>query len=391
LNIAFRRIPDYLRQVPFDLIILHTTATGRWFPQAMWQLLKPARPLRDFGAPVIAMPQDEFLNSDQLVELVEVFDIRHLFSVAPESEWSKLYGSIDRERTKIHQVLTGYLDPDTVDRVVVMAEKTGERAIDIGYRAYDAPPWLGRFGYRKRQLAVAFCREARGRGLTNDISTRQQDTLLGDAWYRFLLGCKYTIGVEGGSSINDHDGTIKRCTERYLARHPGADFAEVEAACFPGRDGELHLACLSPRHLEACATGTCQLLVEGDYNGVLQAGTHFIEIKNDFSNLAEVLELVREDRLREELVANAYRDIVQSGKYTYQQFVDCVLNTAWADARLPDRSTEDDGPYLRALEEDRKSWRKVKRISAITRRIPTNIRGLGRVTQWLRKVYMALR
>jgi hypothetical protein len=391
LNIAVCGIPDYFRRLSFDLIILHTTAIGRWFPQAMWQVLGPVCELRSFHAPVIAMPQDEFLNSDQLIELAREFDLRHIFSVAPESEWPKLYGRIDGARTRIHQVLTGYLDAATVRRIGEMAAASGERTIDIGYRAYEAPPWLGRVGYRKRQLAVEFARESARYGLVSDISTQPSDTILGDDWYRFLLRCKYTIGVEGGSSINDHDGSIKQCTAEYLARHPDATFEEVEAACFPGKDGNLRLTCLSPRHLEACATRTCQLLIEGDYNGILHAGKHYIEVRKDFSNLAEVLELVREDCLRGQIVANAYRDIVQSNKYTYQQFVDFVLSAALADAPTRDRSDEDDTAYRRALDDDRKSWRKVKRISAIVRRIPTNVRGVGRVTQWLRNIYLALR
>lgn len=391
LNIGVRGIADYLRRVPFDLIILHTTAIGRWFPDAMWRILRPARQLPAFGAPIVAMPQDEFLNSDQLVELVQEFDVRHLFSVSPESEWPKLYGRIDPDHTRIHQLLTGYLDSDTVSRIDEMAGATGERSIDIGYRAYEAPPWLGRFGYRKRQLADTFSREALKFGLVSDISTRPEDTLPGDEWYEFLLRCKYTIGVEGGSSINDHDGTIKRCTEEYLAKHAGAKFEEVEAACFPGRDGDLQLACLSPRHLEACATRTCQVLVEGRYNDILQPGVHYIELQRDFSNIDEIFEIISQDELRRQIVDNAHRDVVQSQRFTYRQFVEFVIGTSLTDAAPIDRRDDNDEAVRRAAEDDRRSWKKVRRMSAIVGRIPTNVRGVGRVTSWLRRLYLAIR
>lgn len=391
VNIAVCPIPEYLRQVDFDLIILHTTATGRWFPDSLWRTLEPAGDLRSLGAPIVAMPQDEFLNTDQLIELVHRYDVRYLFSVAQESQWPLLYGRLDPGQTTIHRVLTGYLDPGTLERIGEMALALQARSLDIGYRAYESPPWLGRLGSRKAELARRFLRTAPMHGLEVDISTRPQDTLLGDAWYRFLLRCKYTIGVEGGSSILDHDGTVKQCTEAYLRRNPHAIFEEVEDVCFPGQDGTLQLASLSPRHLEACATGTCQVLIEGTYDGILKPGVHYIELCRDFSNLDDVIKIICEDRLREQIISNAYRDIVQSNKYTYKQFVDSVFRVALADVPPRDRSAEDDAYYRQAREEDRKSWRKIKYISAIGKHVPMRIRRMGGVASWLRKIYFSLR
>ena len=36
------------------------------------------------------------------------------------------------------------------------------------------------------------------------------------------------------------------------------------------------MVALSPRHLEAALTGTAQLLVEGQYDDVLEPGRHFL-------------------------------------------------------------------------------------------------------------------
>ena len=391
LNIATRKLPPYFKKISFDLIVFHTILLGRWHRDLFWSTVAPIRALANLPATKVALPQDEFLNTDLLVEFVRDYGVQQIYSVAPPSEWPTIYAGIDVGRVQLHRVLTGYLEPETIKRIEQIAAQNPPRTIDIGYRAYRAEPWLGRFGWRKRQLAEVLSAEAPGWGLQVDISSRPQDTFLSDEWYHFLLRCKYAAGVEGGASLLDRDGSIKHASERYLASNPDAGFEEVEQACFPHVDGNLCLNALAPRHLEACATRTCQLLVEGDYNGILQPGKHYIEIHKDFSNLAEVLDLVRQDRLRDQMVANAYRDIVQSNKYTYQQFVDFVLSTALADAPTRDRSAEDDTAYRRALEDDRKSWQKVKRISAIVRRIPTNVRGVGRVTQWLRKIYLALR
>ena len=199
------------------------------------------------------------------------------------------------------------------------------RSIDIGYRAWRAEPWLGRHGFLKTQLAEQFTKKAQNRRLSPDISTREGDTFTGDEWYKFLLRCKYTIGVEGGASLLDWDGKAREKTQSYLDQHPDAGFEEVEAACFPGLDGSLSLFAISPRHLEACATKTCQVLIEGEYNGVLTEGKHYIEIKPDFSNLEHVLDLIENDSLREDIVEEAYRDVVKSGRWSYRSFVRFVL------------------------------------------------------------------
>ena len=121
---------------------------------------------------------------------------------------------------------------------------------------------------------------------------------------------------------------MRRCCERVLAERPDATFEELERECFPGRDGEFGLVALSPRHLEAVADRTCQVLIEGDYDGVLQPDRHYIPLRRDFSNLDEVLETMRRDEERERIVETAYREIVASGAWSYPRFVQRLEDTA---------------------------------------------------------------
>jgi hypothetical protein len=196
------------------------------------------------------------------------------------------------------------------------------------------------------------------RDLSVDISTQATDTLLGDDWFRFLARCRYQVGVEGGASVLDADGSIRERTEAFMAHHPDASFEQVEAACFPGRDGEIALSAISPRHLEACATRTCQILLEGGYNGVLTPGVHYIELKRDFSNLDQVLDAVQSDELRAGIVENAYQDVVASGRYTYRGFVEEVERVALRT--LSPRTTPEDESVWRITRQlDRLSWHDV--------------------------------
>jgi hypothetical protein len=327
LNLAVRRPPRWLKRVPIDLVVFHTTFLSKRGTPAYWaKLVERARPLADLDAVRVALPQDEYLPPAPLCDFVRDLDVAHVLSVAPESTWPVIYPTVDRAR--ISHALTGYLEPTTVARIERAASEADGRPLDIGYRAKDLPAWLGRHARLKADIGRVFAEAAPRFGLSCDISTRAEDSLGGDAWMQFLLSCRYTIGVEGGASILDHDGSIRRCCERVLAERPDASFEELERECFPGRDGEFGLVALSPRHLEAVAARTCQVLVEGEYDGVLQAGRHYIPLRRDFSNLDEVLETIRRDDERERIVETAYREIVASGDWSYPRFVEQVERTA---------------------------------------------------------------
>lgn len=327
LNMGIRRIPWYLKKVNFDLIIFDTIFLAmRWDKPVFRRLMEKAQILKQVDAVKVALPQDEFINTDILCDFINDFGIDYVFSVAPATEWPKIYDTVNFEKVKFYQVLTGYIDEKDKARINLLSESIKTRTIDIGYRAWEAQPWLGRHGIIKKRIAELFQKYAPQRKLVTDISLRREDTLLGDDWYKFLLNCKYTIGVEGGASVLDRDGTIKKKAEWYLKAHPDANFEEVEKHCFPGRDGHLELYAISPRHLEACVTRTCQILTEGKYNNILQPGIHYIEMKRDFSNMDEVLDIVKQDTVRNEISERCYKDIVKSGKYTFTSFVDEICD-----------------------------------------------------------------
>jgi hypothetical protein len=351
LNLAVRRPPRWLKRVPIDLVVFHTTFLSKRATPSYWaRLVDRARPLADLDAVRVVLPQDEYLPPAPLCDFVHNFGVDHVFSVAPESTWPVIYATVDRSR--ISHALTGYLEPTTVARIERAAASEEGRLLDIGYRAKDLPAWLGRHARMKAEIGRAFAEAAPRHGLSCDISTRPEDSLGGDDWMRFLLSCRYTIGVEGGASILDHDGSIRRCCERVLAERPDASFEELERDCFPGRDGEFGLVALSPRHLEAVAARTCQVLVEGEYDGVLEAGRHYIPLRRDFSNLDEVLEMIRRDDERERIVETAYREIVASGDWSYPRFVEQVERTTLGTAptAVPARSTRVGVAWARAAD-----------------------------------------
>jgi len=359
LNVAFYGVPWYVKKIPWDLVIFHTVFLSlRWTRQLFIRDVRRIDFLKHSDVVKVALPQDEFFNMDLVCDFINEFNINHVFSVAPESQWPIIYRTVDFHKVKFHRVLTGYLDDSVIKKVEKIARAMPKgRQIDIGYRSHRVAFWLGSHGALKWLIADVFKEKASQRGLAKDISTQDKDTFFGDNWYRFLLRCKYQIGVEGGASILDWDGTYRKRTEEYLVAHPQANFEEVERACFPGADGSLRLFAISPRHLEACLTRTCQVLIEGDYSGVLIPGRHYIEVKRDFSNLDEVLNTISKDEVREELTTKAWQDIVKSGNFTYRSFVNCVLSNSLKQTPLRSHSHWSDTIiYYWMLLTDRLSW-----------------------------------
>ena len=132
-----------------------------------------------------------------------------MFSVAPESEWDKLYAGVDRDRVGISRVLTGYLAPDTLARIDAIVRRQGERrslsAIARGVRGRRLGATAG-----SRPRSPSRVMSATGPATSPSTSLPAPPTTIrGDDWYRFLADCKYTLGVEGGASLHDPDGAIQ--------------------------------------------------------------------------------------------------------------------------------------------------------------------------------------
>lgn len=68
-------------------------------------------------------------------------------------------------------------------------------------------------------------------------------------------------------------------------------------------------------------TRTCQVLLEGAYNGIFEPWRHYIPVKRDYSNVDEVLRALQDDKLVDRIAEQAYQDIVASGRWSYQRLV----------------------------------------------------------------------
>lgn len=253
----------------------------------------------------------------------EAIGANFVFTVRPE--FADLIYPRTRKIATFENTFAGFLNDEDIARVPIFAKDFDSRDVTLGQRVTLYPAVGGKLARLKGEAALAMKAAAIERGVTEDISVDPQNIFLGDAWYKFLGNCKFVIGAEGGLGVWDPDGSINDAVRAYTERNPEASFEEIEAACFPGLDGNPEFPGFSPRILEAALLGCCQILVEGHYRGILKPFEHYIPLKRDFSNFREVFVLMRDRALVDRLISNSFRDLVESDRFRYATLVNRVI------------------------------------------------------------------
>ena len=321
VNVAFDVPWRLLNMSGLDAVVFDALfCSMHWTPDYFRQRTALCAPIAGLSCPKIAIVQDEFTNIDLVAGFLESIGVTHVLTCAKQQDWATFYPRLVAGNVTFRTVLTGYVDETRLARDPVPAAST--RRIAIGYRAGRNPFWLGHHGMLKSQVGEKVREAAVKIGIPVDIEIPEAiNYLKGEQWYEFLGNCRAVIGVEGGASINDHDGRLRQAVDTYIAKHPGAGFDEVREACFQDRDGEVALICLSPRHFEAAMMKTAQILVEGNYNGVFKPWQHYIPLKADYSNIADVMKAVMDDTAVDTMTERAYSDLIADGRWSYTSFI----------------------------------------------------------------------
>lgn len=255
---------------------------------------------------------------DLVCKFINKYSIKSIFSVAPKYEIKKIYRTVNFKKVKFYNVLTGYIDEKIVK--YVKNKKNKKRSFLIGYRAHAEMGW-GTFNLKKIEIGKLFKDYSSKKKLPTSIKFGAKNFFLGYDWYDFLLNCKATIGIEGGSNILDWEGNYSH----KLKRNQTLELKKKQLLLQEKNLIKINLKALSPKHLEACITKTCQILVTGKYNGILKPWLHYIPLKKDYSNIEQVMKLITRKNIRKKITERAYKDIVESKKYTYEEFVKFVL------------------------------------------------------------------
>jgi len=272
--------------------------------------------------------QDEYRFIFRTIDVVHYLGADALFTVVPEDRVDSVYPVSLLPTTQKITVLTGYV-PEELTKVPV--PPLADRAIDVGYRARKLPSWLGELGQRKWQIGERFGRYAERFELAVDISSREEDRIYGQDWLKFLSSCRAVLGTESSISVFDFTGEIEQNCLNFEARHPNATFDEVSKRFFGEVDGTLTISVISPRCFEAAALKTLMILHPGDYSGRLSPWQHYVPLNEDFSNIDEVVTVLRDHVLAQEIVDRAYDEVALAPDNSYGAMVQEV--DRWIELR----------------------------------------------------------
>jgi Glycosyl transferases group 1 len=249
--------------------------------------------------------------------------------------------------------------PHAANELVFRRNKPADmRSIDLGARSFRYPVYLG--DDQRNRVYDLFAQLGPATGLRVDIAN---DRRLGRAeWAAFLNNCRGTIGSEAGTWYLERDDRtalaireflrerttgpvvqadgwfhaavrrlpygikagLKALQQRSSLRHEAfdtdeGDFAEVQSRFFATQPRcPAYSKCISSRHFEAAATGTCQLLIHGRYNDILKAGEHFIPLRADLADAPEAISRFCDPVERERIAAAAHELVHDSHTYRHR-------------------------------------------------------------------------
>ena len=278
--------------------------------------------LKTFQGVKILMKQDENHRFKEMAKYIGETGFDLILTCLPKESISKIYPKEIVGSVAFSRMLTGYVTPSL--RLLNYLNK--KRPIDIGYRGSIQPLSFGRLAYEKRLIGEDVSRIVSTKNLLNlDISSKWEDRKGGNDWFDFLLKSKATLGAESGASVFDVNGDLdERCRkleEKLGAFNESKDYAESFLSGINHLENKVHYNQISPRHFEAIATGTVQLLYPGQYSNILKPGKHYFELKRDYSNINEAINYICDDKKRVRMAKVAYEEIILNKDYWIETFV----------------------------------------------------------------------
>jgi hypothetical protein len=282
----------------------------------------------------IAFFQDEYTSCLERFSFINQYKIDCVFTLVEPQYFNDTYSKYTNVPKLIYNI-PGYVSDVLINKAQQMTIPDELRAIDVGYRARPLPFYMGIGSQEKTEIAKRFKVMAKGLGLKLDIETQEHKRIYGEKWYRFISNCRGVLGVESGVSIFDVDNSVYEGYQRLIAENPRISFIEMSKRLnFQKWEGKIPYRTISPRNFEAAAFRVCQILFEGEYSGILKPMVHFIPLKKDYTNFEEVICMFKDISLRQKLTENAYRDLIESGKYSYREFIQKKLEPILLEAGL---------------------------------------------------------
>jgi hypothetical protein len=291
-----------LRLPKYDLIVIGHSAAG----DDMSVLLRSAAAFQRRRGKLVMFIGNEYDILDDKISFIRSTGVDFVCSQLPLEAARYLYQECASARIL---EMPHALNPERYYPI-----PQARRDTDVGFIGDIYWPFVG--DRERTDLIEWFERNGAARGLAVDIRRQRVSR---EEWNVFLNGCKAIIGAESGTYyLNDRGRLLDRARAYNLVQDRAATFEDVFARFFAGQPRGISGKSISSRHFEPIGTKTCQILLEGHYNGLLKANVHYIAVKSDLSDIDLAIERFRDEPLRRRMVEETYEYAVAQHTYAHR-------------------------------------------------------------------------
>lgn len=305
----------------FDVVIVHYSvrlSLRKYFLEGF------ASQLENFSGLKILFIQDEYDTTEVARSWMDRLQFNIVYTCVPTVGLNFVYPQYRFPSTEFLPTLTGYVPEEmSIENHYI---PMGDRKVRIGYRGRILSFYYGDLAREKYIIGVEVKKLALKHGLNVDIEVDDNKRIYGEDWYQFLGSVRGMLGTESGSNIFDFDGKVRSSVEALVSKNPTIAYEEVRKRLLQDHEGLVIMNQISPKIFEAIKLRTALILFVGDYSGVVKPDLHYIPLAKDFSNIDEVFEKLEDVKYLEEITNRAYKDIIASGLYSYENFVKNIDN-----------------------------------------------------------------
>tara|TARA_R110002110_G_scaffold415562_1_gene651089 strand:+ start:59948 stop:61597 length:1650 start_codon:yes stop_codon:yes gene_type:complete len=298
----------------FDILVIHySICIGR----GGFLSLNAKKIIQEFKGYKILFIQDDYRWIYSTISNVQFMKIDAIFGLASQDIVPKIYNKT-LSRVRVETVLTGYVSDKMLKETPI---PYSQRKIDVSYRARKLPFWMGSHTLQKWLIAEKFLKSSKSYHLVCDISTKEDDRVYGENWKKLLKQSKATLGTESGTNICDFTGKLQKNIEAYIKKNPGASFETVQNIFLGDEKNNILMNVISPRIFEAISCKVLLILYPGEYNGILEPWHHYVPLKEDHSNIKEVVQIIQSPEQANKIIECAYNEVLCNPKNHYQGLI----------------------------------------------------------------------
>jgi len=272
--------------------------------------------LKEYRGLKVLSIQDEYDFVNKTKQKIEELGFDIVLTSLPDAVLPKVYGQNLLNKAKFVYCHTGFVPDNFPNDIEIIP--VSERKIFLGYRGRRIGARYGRLGYLKEQIGVEFKRACNEIRLNCDIEVDEEFRLNSNEWLEFLANCRAVLGSESGSEVFDFDGEVKRKYDEYIHTNRVEPSYEEFKSVIEKYGIKVQIGEISPRIFEAAFLKTPLVLIGGNYSGLIVANEDYIPVKDDFSNINEVFDKLKDTNYLEKIANNVHKKLIGSGNFTYK-------------------------------------------------------------------------